>query len=118
FEYEALATASELEDEALSEALETADQAQLIEEVNGSGEVTFSFVHALIPSTLAEGVRTLRRRKLHRCAADAIQEARPENFEAIAFHYEEAGEEALSLEYYVKAGERAAKAYANPEGAR
>ncbi|HEY4667133.1 MAG TPA: hypothetical protein VIH26_07505, partial [Anaerolineales bacterium] len=55
---------------------------------------------------------------LHRRAADAIREARPENFEAIAFHYEEAGEEALSLEYYLKAGERAAKAYANPEAER
>ncbi len=118
FEYETLATASELEEDALIEALETAEQAQLIEEVNGSGEVTFSFVHALIPSTLAEGVRTLRRRKLHRRAADAIRSARPENFEAIAYHYEEAGEEALSLEYYVKAGERAAKAYANPEAER
>ena len=118
FEYETLATASELEEDALIEALETAEQAQLIEEVNGSGEVTFSFVHALIPSTLAEGVRTLRRRKLHRRAADAFRTSRPENFEAIAYHYEEAGEEALSLEYYVKAGERAAKAYANPEAER
>ncbi|MGH2619817.1 MAG: hypothetical protein ACRDHG_04500, partial [Anaerolineales bacterium] len=43
---------------------------------------------------------------------------RPQNYEAIAYHYEEAGEEVLSLENYVKAGERAAKAYANPEAER
>jgi len=118
FEYETLAEASELDEEALIDALESAQRAQVIEEINGGGDLSFSFVHALIPSTVAEGVRTLRRRRLHRRAADAIQKIRPQNYEAIAFHYEEAGEEALSLEYYLKAGERAAKAYANPEAER
>ncbi|MGH2619076.1 MAG: serine/threonine-protein kinase PknK [Anaerolineales bacterium] len=118
FEYETLAEASELDEDALIGSLEAAQQAQLIEEVNGTGEVTFSFVHALIPSTLAEGVRTLRRRKLHRRVGDAIQKARPENYEAIAYHYEEAGDDALALEYYLKAGERSARAYANPEAER
>ena len=118
FEYETLAEASELDEETLIDALESAQRAQLIEEVNGGSEVSFTFAHALIPSTVAEGVRSLRRRRLHRRAADAIQKIRPQNFEAIAYHYEEAGEEALSLEYYLKAGERAAKAYANPEAER
>ena len=70
FEYETLAEACELEEETLIEALESAQRAQLIEEING-GDVRFSFVHALIPTTIAEGVRTLRRRRLHRRAADA-----------------------------------------------
>jgi tetratricopeptide (TPR) repeat protein len=118
FQYETLAAASELDEESLIEALESAQRAQLIEEVNGGSDVSFSFVHALIPSTLADGVRTLRRRRLHRRAADAIRKIRPQNYERIAYHYEEAGQEALSLEYYVKAGERAAKAYANPEAER
>jgi predicted ATPase len=118
FEYKTLAEASELTEEALIDALESAQRAQLIEEINGGGDLSFSFVHALIPSTVAEGVRTLRRRRLHRRAADAIQKIRPQNYEAIAYHFEEAGEEALSLEYYLKAGERAAKAYANPEAER
>jgi tetratricopeptide (TPR) repeat protein len=118
FQYETLAAASELDEESLIEALESAQRAQLIEEVNGGSDVSFSFVHALIPSTLADGVRTLRRRRLHRRAADAIRKIRPQNYEKIAYHYEEAGQEALSLEYYVKAGERAAKAYANPEAER
>jgi len=118
FEYETLAEASELDEETLIDALESAQRAQLIEEVNSGSDVSFTFAHALIPSTVAEGVRSLRRRRLHRRAADAIQKIRPQNFEAIAYHFEEAGEEALSLEYYVKAGERASKAYANPEAER
>jgi tetratricopeptide (TPR) repeat protein len=118
FEYETLAMASELDEEELIEALESAQRAQLIEEVDGGSEVSFSFVHALIPSTVAAGVRTLRRRRLHRRAADAIRKVRPQDYERIAYHYEEAGEEAFSREYYIKAGERAAKAYANPEAER
>jgi len=118
FEYETLAEASELSEEALIDALEHAQPAQLIEEVNGGSDLSFSFVHALIPSTVAEGVRTLRRRRLHRRAADAIRKIRPQNYETIAYHYEEAGEEALSFEYYVRAGERASRAYANPEAER
>ena len=76
FEYETLAEACELEEEALIEALESAQRAQLIEEING-GDVRFSFVHALIPTTIAEGVRTLRRRRLHRRAADAVRKVHP-----------------------------------------
>ena len=115
FEYETLAAATALDEEALIEALESAQRAQLIEEVNGGSEVRFSFVHALIPSAVAEGVRRLRRRKLHRRAADAVRKVHPQSYEVIARHYEEAGEEALSLEYYLKAGQRAADACANLE---
>jgi len=118
FEYETLAEASELDEDTLIDALESAQRAQLIEEATGGDGVSFNFVHALIPNTVAEGVQTLRRRRLHRRAADAIQKIRPMNYEAIAYHYAEAGEEALSLGYYVKAGERAAKAYTNPEAER
>lgn len=118
FEYEVLAAASDLDEDPLIDALEAAQQAQLIEEVSGSNGITFSFVHALVPSTLVEGVRTLRRRRLHRRIADAIVQAKPGAFEAIAYHYEEAGDEARSLEYYRKAADRAVQAYANPEAER
>ena len=107
--------ACELEEEALIDALESAQRAQLIEEVNG-GDVRFSFVHALIPTTVSrEECAHLRRRRLHRRAAEAVRKVHPLSYEAIARHYEEAGDDPLSLEYYVKAGERAADAYANVE---
>ena len=81
FDYDTLAKASELDEDTLIEALEAAEHAQLIEEVGGKG-VTFSFLHALIPATLEESVHTLRRRKLHRQAAAAIESLRPEDLEA------------------------------------
>ena len=115
FDYDTLAKASEVSEDALIEALEAAEHAQLIEEVSGKGGVTFSFLHALIPATLEESVHTLRRRKLHRQAAAAIESLRPEDHEALAYHYGEAGDEAKALNYYTQAGEAAARAYANRE---
>jgi len=115
FDFDTLAAASELDEDTLINALEAAEQAQLIEEVSGRGGATFSFVHALIPTTLAEGVRTLRRRRLHRRAAEAIEQTRPADLEDLAHHYEEAGDEERARSYYWRAGERASAAYANQE---
>ncbi|MFV2044752.1 MAG: AAA family ATPase, partial [Anaerolineales bacterium] len=115
FDFNTLAEASDLDEDTLIDALETAEDAQLIEEISGAGGATFSFVHALIPTTLAEGVRTLRRRRLHKRAAAAIEVTRPEDFEDLAYHHEEAGNEEQARQYYVKAGERASAAFANQE---
>ena len=115
FDFDTLAEASDLDEDTLIDALETAEDAQLIEEVSGEGGATFSFIHALIPTTLAEGVRTLRRRRLHKRAAAAIEITRPDDFEDLAHHYEEAGDEERARSNYGKAGERASKAFANQE---
>jgi tetratricopeptide (TPR) repeat protein len=115
FDFDTLVEASDLDEDTLIDALEVAEDAQLIEEVSGKGGATFSFAHALIPSTLAEGVRTLRRRRLHKKAAAAIEVTRPDDYEDLAHHYEEAGDEEQARNYYTKAGERASAAYANQE---
>jgi tetratricopeptide (TPR) repeat protein len=115
FDYDTLAKASELDENTLIEALEAAEHAQLIEEIGSNGNVTFSFLHALIPATLEESVHTLRRRKLHRQAAAAVEGLRPDDLEALAYHYGEAGDDSKALAYYTRAGERAAAAYANQE---
>ncbi|MFV1859173.1 MAG: tetratricopeptide repeat protein [Anaerolineales bacterium] len=115
FDFNTLAEASDLDEDTLIDALETAEDAQLIEEISGAGGATFSFVHALIPTTLAEGVRTLRRRRLHKRAAAAIEVTRPEDYEDLAHHHEEAGNEEQARHYYTKAGERAAAAFGNQE---
>lgn len=115
FDFDTLAEASDLDEDALIEALENAEQDQLIEEVSSEDGVTFAFVHAMIPTTLVEGVRTLRRRRIHRRAASAIEATRPEDYEALAYHYSEVGDQDRALHYYRLAGVRAAKAYVNQE---
>jgi tetratricopeptide (TPR) repeat protein len=57
----------------------------------------------------------LRRRKLHKQAADAIEYLRPEDYEDLAHHYLEAGERAQAHRYFTRAAVRAAQAYANQE---
>jgi tetratricopeptide (TPR) repeat protein len=115
FEFEVLLEALDLDEDTLIEALETAEQAQMIQEVDGSQEVTFAFVHALVPSAIADSVRTLRRRKLHRRAAVAIETISPADYESLAYHYGESGDDEQAYRYFVHAGDRALAAFANQD---
>jgi ABC-type oligopeptide transport system substrate-binding subunit/DNA-binding SARP family transcriptional activator len=115
FDFDTLAVASDQDEEVLVEALENAEHAQLIEEVSGEGGGTFAFVHALIPTTLVESTRTLQRRRLHRRAAAAIEARRADDFEALAYHYHQAGQAEKATDYLLKAGDRARGLYAHRE---
>ncbi len=123
FDFDTLKQASDQDEETLIAALETAERAQLINEVarnarQGGGEVTFAFAHALIPSTLRESVSGLRRHRLHRRAAAAIETLRPDDFESLAYHYGQAVDEARAKFYFRQAGDRARKVYANQDAIR
>lgn len=107
FEYELLLEASDLEEDALIEALERAQRGQLIREIRSNGSVNFGFMHALIPTTLREGVSGLRRRQYHSRVAQVLEAKRPEEYERIAHHHEHAGHPNRSRTYYLMAGERA-----------
>ncbi len=115
FAFQTLLAASEGGEEDLIDGLDYAIQAQLIEEAGAGRDVTFAFTHALIPATLYEGVSTLRRRRLHRRAAAAIEGLHPDDYETLAYHYGESGDEEQALRYHVQAGARASAVYANVE---
>ena len=104
-----------LDEDTVIDALEAAENVQLIEETGEADEDRFMFVHALIPGALLDGVRKLRRRKLHRRAATASEALHPEDYESLAYQYSEAGDDKNAFTYYVKAGQRAAAAFANSE---
>ncbi len=122
FDFETLRTASDRQDEdALITALEDAERVQLITEVPRRGRSaveSFAFVHALIPSTLREGLSGLRRHRLHRKVAAAIEALRPDDYEALAYHAAQAGDEARALKFYTQAADRAKKLYANQDAIR
>jgi tetratricopeptide (TPR) repeat protein len=117
FDFETLQAASDLDEEALVNALEQAERAQIIAETRGGrGQgLSFSFAHTLIASTLREGMSGLRRQRLHRKAAAAIQKAHPEDIQALAYHYEQAGETELACQYYAQTASRALAVHANQE---
>ena len=97
------------------EALDNAERAQIIEEIYPSGGGTFSFVHSLIPSTLVESARSLQRRRLHQQAAAAIKSLRPNDFEALVYHYDHAGDAENAAIYLLQAGDRARALYLHQE---
>ncbi len=78
FEFNVLTEASEADEDSVIGALEKAEDAQLIEETGQADEDRFVFAHALIPVALLDGVRKLRRRKLHR-GRRASRAVRPGN---------------------------------------
>ena len=87
FEFDLLRQAANLDEEGLMEALEQAERAQLIHEVDAGGGGAFSFTHGLIPAVLVAGWSGVRRRRQHRRVASLIAERRPDDHKALAHPY-------------------------------
>ena len=135
FDAGTLAAASELDKNVLLDGLEVAERARLIEEVgdrqpaaesgparsgrfgvalSGPGR-RLTFVHGLIASTLVAGLTMTQRRRLHHRAAEAIERLHPTELEALAYHYDRAGDSDKAIHYLLKAGDRARGLYAFQE---
>jgi ABC-type transport system substrate-binding protein/predicted Ser/Thr protein kinase len=125
FDFDALKAMSELDEDALIDALEMAERAQIISEARrgqpakGRAGLSFAFAHALIPSTLQDGISGLRRQRLHLRAAQALERLYPDRLDELAprlgRHFAEAGEGEKAVEYLLKAGDRARELYAYRE---
>jgi eukaryotic-like serine/threonine-protein kinase len=120
FDFATLQQASGLNEEPLIEALEAAECAQLVNEVEGAaydpgGQETFAFAHTLFSTTLRESVSGVRRHRLHRRVAAAIEQLRPDDFPALAYHYRQGGDDARARRAFTQAGDRARAVYANDD---
>jgi ABC-type transport system substrate-binding protein/DNA-binding SARP family transcriptional activator len=128
FEYSLLKEVSEQDEDALLEALEAAERAQLITQANHRSQhqaparISFAFTHALIPSTLEESLSGLRCQRLHQRAARALEKLYPDRLDEfsthLARHCLEAGEWDKAADYLLKAGNRARQQFAYQEAAR
>ena len=94
FDYEVLIAASGLDEDAIIDAIEMADSAQMVQE--GREDTLYEFVHALVPQSIRENTHRLRLRKLHKRAAAAYEKVQPENYESLAYHYSEGGVKQIS----------------------
>jgi predicted ATPase len=115
FDFNTLKQASEQSEEALMDALEPAERAQMIGPVKHGGQMRFAFSHTLIPAALRESMGSLRRQRLHRRALAAIESLRPDDYEALAYHAAQGGDEGRARGYYTNAGDRALGSYAYHE---
>jgi ABC-type oligopeptide transport system substrate-binding subunit/tRNA A-37 threonylcarbamoyl transferase component Bud32 len=124
FDVDVLRRVCDLDEDRLIDTLEAAERAQLIEELHRPGEARsasprFTFLHALIPHTLAEGVGGLRRQRIHRRVAEALEQLGADRLDELAprigRHFAEAGEWDKAAEYLLRAGDQAYRLYAYQE---
>ena len=112
---------SSLDEDALIDAMEAAERAQLISAVKKPGAPVFAFAHALTPQALREGLSTLRCQRLHRRAAQAIERvhagqlASGDYAAVLAGHAAEAGDQGRAADLYLQAADRARGSFAYPE---
>jgi serine/threonine protein kinase/tetratricopeptide (TPR) repeat protein len=113
FELRVLAEAAQLEEEALLELLEQAEDARILTEADGAPGA-YRFSHALVRETLYDEVRTTRRVRLHRRIAEVLEQRHAGRIEphldALAYHYCEAasgGDVEKAVDYATRAARRA-----------
>jgi tetratricopeptide (TPR) repeat protein/KaiC/GvpD/RAD55 family RecA-like ATPase len=83
------------------------------------GEDVCSFADIIVRDVVYEGVGTFERNKLHGVVGHVLEkvyaERIDEHFGELALHFLEGGEKDRALDYFLKAGDKAAKIYANSE---
>jgi class 3 adenylate cyclase len=123
FDLGVLSRVAELEEDAVLELLEQAEEARIIGEVEGTS-ATYRFSHALVRETLYGEIRTTRRVRMHRRIAEVIEERHAGRLEPhlaeLAHHYCEAaagGAVDKAVDYAAQAARRALESLAFEEAA-
>ncbi len=115
FKFEDLLGISGMSEWEVLEHLDVALEQQLIQEI--PGDTMLRFRHAEIQYILYEDLGPLRRRMLHRQAAEFLEQRaqpRPDAIaEELAYHFEEAGEFERAIHYSSRAAQQAQETYAN-----
>ncbi|HEX6818884.1 MAG TPA: AAA family ATPase, partial [Ktedonobacterales bacterium] len=107
-----LESASGQGEEELLAALEAADHARLLVATDSQ---TYRFVHDVIREVVEADLGRARRQLLHRKVAEALEQRGEHELEQLAYHYEQAGENAKALVYLERVGDRAIERYAAAE---
>ncbi|MEX0280478.1 MAG: AAA family ATPase [Arenibacterium sp.] len=117
FSREALSQLSGILAESLTEALDRLVDAQILYRLPNEGE--FLFKHALVQDAAYQSLLRARRRELHRIAADTaagtLDREGEGSAEVIALHYAQAEAPFEAAEWWIRAGQRSARASATKE---
>jgi len=119
FGFEALQEVTGIEEDKLLELLDIMFKTGLIKERTIHGKRVCSFADILVRDVVYEEVSPLKRTKLHGIVGRALEKAYAETIDEhlgeLALHFLEGGDKDKALDYFLKAGEKAAKVYANSE---
>ncbi len=118
FAFDTLQRAAGMPESMLVDALDDAQRAQLIMEVEdvpgrAQGQEVFRFAHTLVVATLRDSISGIRRRRMHRQVGEAIEALCPEDHASLAYHYTQAGDDTRARAHLRLAGDAAQRAYAN-----
>jgi class 3 adenylate cyclase/tetratricopeptide (TPR) repeat protein/ABC-type transport system involved in cytochrome c biogenesis ATPase subunit len=119
FSYSLLRAVVGRDETALKHALTQLEQAELVFRHGEPPEAVYSFKHALVRDAAYESLLKSRRQQLHSRVAHALEEkfadiaaSQPE---IVAHHFTEAGLVEPAIDYWLKAGQQAARRSANSE---
>ena len=121
FTFEAVSALTGIEENRLLELLDRMLKTGLIKEREVRGKGVCSFVDILVRDVVYEEVSLLKRKKLHGVVGSALGKVYvktiDEHLGELASHFLESGDKDKALDYFLKAGDKAAGIYANTEAA-
>ncbi len=107
------------DEDRLIELMESGLKARLVEEKQTGNQVVYVFADEQIRDFFYEEISLIRRRKFHLKVGQAIEELGQEyvksHVDELAYHYLHGGDIVKAADYSVKAGDYAAKIYAQQE---
>jgi len=119
FTFEAICAVAGYEEDRLLELMEKIHKTGLFKHKVIRGEDTCSFADIIVRDAVYEEVHPFRRKKLHGIVGRALEKVYTEKIDEhlgeLALHFLESGDKDKALGYFLKAGEKAAKVYANSE---
>jgi predicted ATPase/class 3 adenylate cyclase len=122
FSHELLAAVAPMSANLLDDALEQLVNSELVFRRGVPPEATYSFKHALVQDAAYQSLLKSKRQQVHTRIAHVLEERFAETAatqpELLAYHLAEARQIERAIDYWLKAGERAAERSANLEAIR
>jgi len=119
FSFPALCGVTGLAEDKVLDLMERILKTGLVKERVIRGQDVYSFADIIVRDVVHEEVSHLRHKKLHGavgCALEKVYEKKTdEHLGELALHFLEFGDEEKALGYFLKAGDKAARIYANNE---
>jgi predicted ATPase/KaiC/GvpD/RAD55 family RecA-like ATPase/ribosomal protein S20 len=121
FTFEALQGVTGSNEDKLRKIVDALLKTGLLKHREVRGEDLCSFADIIVRDVVNEEVGTYERKKLHRVVGTALEKMYAakidEHLGELAAHFLESGDKDKALDYFLKAGEKAQKVYANVEAA-
>jgi tetratricopeptide (TPR) repeat protein/regulation of enolase protein 1 (concanavalin A-like superfamily) len=105
--------------ENMERSLQRLEHLELVYEKSMLPELEYIFKHALTQEVAYDSLLIRRRREYHERVGRAIEDTYPDRleefYEVLAYQYSRSGNPEKSVEYLIKAGDKARRAYSNQE---